>query len=110
MGNLTRATELWHSGKRSQAESEITAVLEALPDDAAALRFLAEIYAATNRSQQAIPLWRRLSTIKPRDAGVLRQLAHGLITQGALSDAIELLRKSIELDPANPRAYNNLGL
>jgi predicted O-linked N-acetylglucosamine transferase (SPINDLY family) len=110
MGNLTRATELWHSGKRSQAESEITAVLEALPDDAAALRFLAEIYAATNRSQQAIPLWRRLSTIKPGDAGVLRQLAQILITQGALGDAIDLLRKSIELEPTNPRAYNNLGL
>ena len=108
--NLARAAELWHSGKRSQAEGEVTAVLEALPDDASALQFLAEIYAATNRSQQAVPLWRRLSTIKPRDAGVLRQLAHGLITQGALGDAIELLRKSIELDPANPRAYNNLGL
>jgi predicted O-linked N-acetylglucosamine transferase (SPINDLY family) len=110
MASLARAAELWQSGKRWQAEREVSAVLEALPGDADALQFLAEIYGATNRNHQAIELWRRLSTIKPRDAPVLRQLAQTLITQGALGDAIELLREAIELEPTNPRAYNNLGL
>jgi len=110
MTSLAHAVELWQRGERGQAEREVSAVLEALPADADALQFLAEIYGATNRNHQAVELWRRLSAIKPRDAAVLRQLAQTLITQGAPGDAIEWLRRAIELEPTNPRAYNNLGL
>jgi predicted O-linked N-acetylglucosamine transferase (SPINDLY family) len=110
MADLAQALEFWRNGKRSQAECEVTALLEALPRDAAALRFLAEIYGATDRNDQAIGLWRRLAAITPGDAGVLRQLAQALIAQRAFAEAIERLRVAIRLEPTNARAYNNLGL
>jgi protein O-GlcNAc transferase len=110
MADLTRAVSLWRGGQRAEAEREIMEIRRAAPDDSTALRYLAEIYAASGRSAQAIALWRRLSELNPADAGVLRQLAQALLAERAFAQAIEALRGAITLEPGNARAYNNLGL
>jgi protein O-GlcNAc transferase len=110
MGDLTRAVTLWRGGKREEAEREIEEVRRTAPDDATAIRFLAEIYASSGRSSRAVELWRRLSELNPADAGILRQLAQALLAQRAFTQAIDVLRRALILDPGSARAYNNLGL
>ncbi len=110
MYDLVQAANLWRGGKRLEAEREIVGLLRASPEDAAALRSLAEIYGATNRAREAIALWRRLAELNPTDAGLLRQLAQALLAAQAVTEAIEVLCAAIALEPANARAHNNLGL
>jgi protein O-GlcNAc transferase len=110
MGDLAHAVTLWRGGKREEAEREIEEVRRAAPDDATAIRFLAEIYASSGRSDRAVELWRRLCELNPADAGVLRQLAQALLAERAFGQAIGVLRRALILDPASARAYNNLGL
>jgi predicted O-linked N-acetylglucosamine transferase (SPINDLY family) len=110
VADLARAVKLWKGGQPAEAEREIQSVLHAAPEDPQALRFLAELYGATGRTGQAIPIWRRLCERTPQDAALLRQLAQVLLGQGALPEAIEKLRVAITLDPQNARAHNNLGL
>ena len=107
---LSGVVEMWRGGRHLEAECRLQQLLEASPDDTQAVRFLAEIYAATGRNGQSIELWRRLSRLLPADAGVMRQLAQALMAERQFPEAVASLRSAIALDPANPRAYNNLGL
>src|ERR1700722_6044792 len=110
MADLTHIVTLWKGGRREEAELKIEKFRRTAPDDAGALRLLAEIYAGSGRAGQAVELWRRLSELNPTDAGVLRQLAQAFLAERAFAKAIEALRRALDLEPASARAYNNLGL
>jgi tetratricopeptide (TPR) repeat protein len=46
---------------------------------------------------------------QPRSAGQLFELGTAHAQQGRYAQAVDALRESLVLDPANPRAHNNLG-
>jgi predicted O-linked N-acetylglucosamine transferase (SPINDLY family) len=82
---------------------------ESEPSRTAALRLLAEIYSASGRPGDAIPICRQLVEVAPGDASNLRRLATLLGQWGDVPAAISLLERSLEIDPDNPRGLNNLG-
>lgn len=107
---LRRIQALQRGGKPHEAERALVQHLREFPEDGTALRFLAEMFAAARRHEEAAGLWRRLSSLTPEDPIVLRQLANALLACDRRADAIAVLRAAVALDPSNPRGHHNLGL
>jgi predicted O-linked N-acetylglucosamine transferase (SPINDLY family) len=107
---LARLQALCRDGRRAEAEANLRERLLQFPDDAVALRFLAESYDAARRSPESVDLWRRLVAANPGDASLLRQYGNALLACQRLPEAIDTFRSAIGCDASNPRAHNNLGL
>jgi tetratricopeptide (TPR) repeat protein len=60
-----------------------------------------------NRADYAIECFKRALDIQP-DSEVYNNLAHAYANTGKLEDARQILTKSIEFEPQNPRAYTFL--
>lgn len=103
------ALKCWKSGAAADAERLCKLATETDLWYADALRLLAEIYIASGRSREAIPVCRQLLEAFPKDAPNLRRLAALLSQAGDAAAAISLLERSLEIDPDNPRGLNNLG-
>ena len=107
METLASAIELFRNGNAREAELACERRIAGDGSDADAYSLLAEIHLATARSASAVAFLRRVTQLRPRDAGAYRRLAGALLAQDCASDAVDALRIAIELEPGNVRAHNN---
>ncbi len=74
-----------------------------------ALGLLAEMYASTGRTNEALTTLRQLAQLKSRDAAVWRRLGNAELGRGEYAQAVASLSRAIQCEPDNARAHNNLG-
>ncbi len=72
-------------------------------------RQIATWAAIFKRVDLAIEFWSRIHAARPNDAAVLSTLAHLHAEKGGTSEAIALLRRSVELNPDHAATWFNLG-
>ena len=77
-------------------------------DDAAALKDVADYYAASQQIQEAIPLYLRVLELQPEDANAREKLATGFILTNQRTRAIELLQQIIADQPQKHQPYDLL--
>src|SRR5579863_1605879 len=99
MESLNSAIDLYRRGKARDAELACESRLAECGEDTEALALLADIHLATARSASAVALLRRVTQLRPRDAAAYRRLAGALLAQDRAGDAVDALRRAIELEP-----------
>ncbi|EME72006.1 Tfp pilus assembly protein PilF-like protein [Paramagnetospirillum caucaseum] len=63
----------------------------------------------TRRHDMAVHYWERARGIAPHDARIVSSIAHTRAEQGRAAEAAALFRQSLDLDPAQPATWFNLG-
>jgi len=61
------------------------------------------------RDAQAVEYWERVRALVPGDATVVASIAHTKVGLGHRAEAIALFRQSLDIDPAQPGNWFNLG-
>lgn len=89
------------------AEKDLNKAIEVQPDFASAYFYLARLYVATHRSDEAV---RRLADLVSRTKSATAQLQIAAIHDAAhqYAQAVDDYRAAIALDPHNVAAFNNL--
>ncbi|MGI9086883.1 MAG: tetratricopeptide repeat protein [Chthoniobacterales bacterium] len=77
-------------------------------DDAATLKEVADYYAATQQTQDAIPLYLKVLELQPDDANVREKLATGFAETNQRAKAIEMLETLIKRRPEKYQPYELL--
>lgn len=77
-------------------------------EDAAALKDVADYYAASQQIQEAIPLYLRVLELQPDDANAREKLATGFILTNQRARAVEMLQEIIAKTPEKHQAYELL--
>lgn len=77
-------------------------------DDAAALKEVADYYAASQQIQEAIPLYLRVLELQPDDVNAREKLATGFVLTHQREKAIEMLEEVIRKQPAKYQPYELL--
>jgi tetratricopeptide (TPR) repeat protein len=93
-------------GKPGEAEAALRAVLDARPDEPAALRMLAEAVARLGRQEEAETLLVRCLEIAPGFTAARQNLATVLYRLGRSEDALVQLEGLLADDPRNPAHLN----
>lgn len=106
---LQAAMGLHRNGQYDEAEALYRRILEAAPDYADALHFLALLMRQRKRRDEALDLMRRAVAAAPDYASAHNNLANLLCEQGNLEEAAGHLLRALDLQPDDPRALNNLG-
>jgi Flp pilus assembly protein TadD len=99
--------------KRGDLEQAQAAYLEALKEDPSrgdACARLAVLYDRQGKCAEAAEFHRRAHDLGGDSAALYVNQGYSFYLQGRWADAEASLRQAIALDPANPRAHNNLGL
>jgi spermidine synthase len=106
---LAAAEFYWQEGNMDKAVELVQAVLDTNPKSVAAIEKLAGIEA--DRDSTDLPATvDRLLGVDPENAKGLYQLATIRFYQQRLDEAIQLVKRSLAKDPANPRARNLLAI
>jgi protein O-GlcNAc transferase len=106
---LNQAIDLWRLGKHREAQLLCESLVAENGNQADAVSLLAEIYAATAQSAEALRTVQQLATLRPNDAATHRRLGDALLAGGSHAAAAAAYRTSLSLDIRNVRAHNNLG-
>jgi len=77
-------------------------------DDAAAVKEVADYYAASQQIEQAIPLYLRVLELQPDDVNAREKLATGFVLTHQREKAIEMLEEVIRKQPAKYQPYELL--
>jgi len=77
-------------------------------DDSAALKEVADYFAASRQIQDAIPLYLRVLDLQPDDSNVREKLASGFVLTNQHGKAIEMLQEIIRQHPEKYQAYDLL--
>lgn len=93
----------------SRAVSEMNApIYNALK--ASALTMLGEAYYIQNNMLAAYSAWTRAAALKPNDLELKTNIALVQMKQGQVMDAEKMLKRVIEMDPRNAKAFTYLGM
>jgi tetratricopeptide (TPR) repeat protein len=84
------------------AQKIVDARLAAVPNDAEALGWRAQLLAWTGKRAQAEANYRKAIEISPRDADILLGLARLLAQEGRNREALALLNSAAQIPPARP--------
>ncbi len=93
-----------------EAEQAAQARLASNDDDVQALLVLAVALSSQERWVEALPLYRRLTELQPRQAGHFSNLATILRQSGDLKGAEAMYRRALALHPGDPVLLSNMGL
>lgn len=106
---LTRALNALNSGRPTEAESPLRAVLKTSPRDTVAQSLLAMVLAQTGRPDEARTLIRK--AIKREPARAPYHDTHGniLLALQQPAEAVAAYRRALTLDPAQAGTWFNLG-
>ena len=77
-------------------------------DDAAALKEVADYYAASQQIQEAIPLYLKVLELQPDDVNAREKLATGFVLTHQREKAIQMLEEVIRKQPAKYQPYELL--
>lgn len=77
-------------------------------DDSAALKEVADYYAASQQIQEAIPLYLRVLELQPDDLNAREKLATGFVLTNQRDKAIEMLEELIKKQPEKYQPYDLL--
>jgi len=77
-------------------------------DDSAALKNVADYYAASQQIQEAIPLYLRVVELQPDDLNAREKLATGFVLTNQRDKAIEMLQEIINKQPEKYQPYDLL--
>jgi Tfp pilus assembly protein PilF len=92
----------------AQAQQLYGQVLQARPNDVAALHGLAQVMGALDRPQEAIELLRRALAVDDRQVGLHVLLGTQLMVVGNIEEGEQCLRRALTLDPNNEAAHRLL--
>jgi tetratricopeptide (TPR) repeat protein len=92
----------------ADAAEQFRAVLETLPENSVAARYLADALFALGRWDEAIVHYRVYLGHAPGDAGALNNLGIALASNGQVDDARDAFRRATEADPYFGPAHRNL--
>lgn len=81
---------------------------ETAHDDAAALKDIADFYAASQQLAEAIPLYLRVLELQPEDSSAQEKLANGFVLTNQRDKAIALLQTIIQEHPEKYQPYDLL--
>lgn len=97
-------------GNYDAAVEHINKSLVLKPDDAEILTELAFTYDVMGQGQEILaePLYLKVVALKPNSSSSHNNLGYNYLLQGRYAESIESLGRSLELDPTNQRARNNL--
>jgi predicted O-linked N-acetylglucosamine transferase (SPINDLY family) len=109
LDRIETALELFRSGNPRAALAAASAACEQDGESASLLTLMSELHAKLDEPAAALDCLRRAALSTPLDAGAHRRLAGAQYAAGLWGEAIASYRRSLELDPANARALNNLG-
>jgi tetratricopeptide (TPR) repeat protein len=77
-------------------------------DDSAALKEVADYFAASQQIQEAIPLYLKVLELQPDDSNAREKLASGFVLTNQGAKAIEMLQEIIKQHPEKYQAYDLL--
>jgi tetratricopeptide (TPR) repeat protein len=98
------------TARTAEAATEFEAILRAHPDDAAALRALADARLDLREFEQAAGVYRRYLSVQPEDANAEVNLGIALVSVGDIPDAVQVLRRAAERNPTSEKAHLNLAV
>jgi len=103
-----QATNLFQSGRLSEAEAIFNRILQATPNQPDALHFLGMIAHQSGNSETAVELIGRAIRVKP-SAPMYCNLGIALQAQGKLDAAVESYRMAVSIDPGHAELHQYLG-
>jgi tetratricopeptide (TPR) repeat protein len=104
------ASALISAGRLGEAAEVLAAAGEKFPDDLAVLFQQAALFERQRRYGEAERAFRRLIERDARHAPALNYLGYMLAERGErLEESVELIRRALEIDPANPAYLDSLG-
>lgn len=106
-GRLALARVLLKAGRLNEAVVQYEKVLEFAPDSPNALSNLGVIYAKTGREIAAVPLFRRLMSLRADDTAA-SNLGYALFNLGRFEEAVEAIQEAHRLKPDHPGHERNL--
>ena len=100
----------FQQGGFAQAEPVFREILQAEPNDAEALSFLAAACLGQGKTGEAVALYQRLLSLAPASAEAYCNLGVAYAMQGLNDEAAANYRRALQLKPDYPEAYRNLGV
>ena len=104
---ISRAAQLLQSGHYDKAYELCQFVLNAEPNNIAAIQLSGNIFIRTGRYDNAADLLERAISLNPNQADLYHQLGNVRKSQQRINDAIECISKAIAIDPKCAEAYIN---
>ena len=101
---LTRARVLMATGKSSEAEAELQAVLRKTPGHTEAVRGLADVALARGDLGAAAQRYAEILAADPEDVGAMVKLGVVRIRSGGLDEALALFQQAVQRDPKHAEA------
>jgi tetratricopeptide (TPR) repeat protein len=98
------------AGRIDEACADYRQVLDRLPDNPRALRYLGMALWQKGDAAEAIGLLERAVSVAPDDADTLSDLGRVLLLRGEAAAALTLFEKAVAADPANADARHNFGV
>src|SRR5215203_5329552 len=105
---LRAALSFQRAGDFARAEPIYRHVLQAEPDNPAALHFLGLIELNRGRTDVAIEMINRSVQLKPDQASAWNNLANAFVDARRFDEAIDAYQQSLRLKPDNVLAMQNL--
>ena len=100
---------LFSGGKLSDMESEAIWLTEQFPDNGFAFDLLGAARLQQKKYQEAFESLYRAQNLLPNNAHTLANYGYVLMEIGRNADAVDVLQKSISIEPTLVVAHNNLG-
>lgn len=97
-------------GRTEEAQEVLTKALEINPELAKTHFFLGEAYRKQGNYDQALDHYRKSESKYPRDRVVLNQIGRILFLQRKFEDAVQTLKRVLEVDAEDLQAHYNLML
>ena len=107
---FSRGLSAHGAGQLTLASQHYEEALKLTPDHVGALNALAVIYAQSDRTDEAIQLFARASSLAPGAAHVRNNTGYALLRAGRLDEAELALKQAIALDPSSLQTQQNLAL
>lgn len=96
------------AGRHAEAEAECRRLLQVNPNHVEGLRILAIALMSMQRVQEAETVALKVIQLAPGSALPKVTLGSLYVKQGRLAEACEVFRQTLEIEPDNELAYNNL--
>ncbi len=104
-----RAVSLRALGREPEAEAALRVVLDAEPENAAALALLGGLWLDARRVEEGAALIARAAAAAPDDASVQGALGWSQFRQGDFDAAVTTLEAAVDARPADPVVSDHLG-